>query len=77
MTVNYNWILNGWLFKCETWFIAILGQKNKTYIVFNGVYFLGVMGSFLWYRNYVCKLILVCFDVFGYILRFGKVQKIA
>nr|DAL64143.1 MAG TPA_asm: hypothetical protein [Caudoviricetes sp.]DAZ83414.1 MAG TPA: hypothetical protein [Caudoviricetes sp.] len=35
------------------------------------------MGSFLWYRNYVCKLILVCFDVFGYILRFGKVQKIA
>lgn len=37
--------------------------------------FLGVMGSFLWYRNYVCKLVLVCFGAFGYILRFGKVQK--
>lgn len=46
-------------------------------MVFNGVYFLGVMGSFLWYRNYVCKLVLVCFGAFGYILRFGKVQKIA
>lgn len=33
------------------------------------------MGSFLWYRNYVCKLVLVCFGAFGYILRFGKVQK--
>lgn len=33
------------------------------------------MGSFLWYRNYVCKLVLVCFGAFGYILRFEKVQK--
>lgn len=65
------------MFKCKTRFIAILGQKIRPIMVFNGVYFLGVMGSFLWYRNYVCKLVLVCFGAFGYILRFGKVQKIA
>ena len=46
-------------------------------MVFKGVYFLGVMGSFLWYRNYVCKSILVCFGVLGCILRFEKVKKIA
>lgn len=46
-------------------------------MVFKGVYFLGVMGYFLWYRNYVCKSILVCFGAFEYILRFRKVQKIA
>lgn len=37
--------------------------------------FLGVMGSFLWYRNYVCKSILVYYGVFGYILRFEKFKK--
>nr|DAL15206.1 MAG TPA_asm: hypothetical protein [Caudoviricetes sp.] len=37
------------------------------------MYFLGVMGCFLWCRNNVCKLILVCFGVFEYIFGFGKV----
>lgn len=45
-------------------------------MVFQGVCFLGAMGYFLWYRNNACKLILVYFGVFEYILRFGKVQKI-
>jgi hypothetical protein len=39
--------------------------------------FLGVMGSFLWYRNYVCKSILVYYGASEYILRFGKVEKMA
>lgn len=65
------------MFKCKAWFIAILGQKIRPVMVFKGVYFLGVMGSFLWYRNYVCKSILVCFGVLGCILRFEKVKKIA
>ena len=43
-------------------------------MVFKGVYFFGVMGYFFsWYRNNVCELVLVCFGVFGYIFRFGKV----
>ena len=49
------------------------GIKIRPVEVFNGVYFFGVMGQFLWYRNNVYKLVLVCFGVFEYILRFGKV----
>lgn len=64
------------MFKCKTRFIAILRQKTRPVMVFKGVYFLGAMGYFLWYRNNACKLILVYFGVFEYILRFGKVQKI-
>lgn len=71
-------ILNEWLFKCKTRFIAILGQKNKTYYGLSGSVFLGSDRLFfLWYRNNVCKLILECFGVFEYILGLGKVEKIA
>lgn len=52
-------------------------KKIRPIMVFNGVYFQGVMGYFLWYKNNVCELVLVCFSVFGYIFGFGKVEKIA
>lgn len=47
--------------------------KIRPFMVFKGVYFWGVMGQFLWYRNNVCELVLLCFGVLEYILRFGKV----